>query len=499
MTTVRAYLSFSTLKYMVLPLLLAVFPALFFYGINVAKLLLPSLGRMLLFYSVLALLIFGACQILFSGKTVKAANAAFVFLLFFHLYGLVYNVLLDLDLFRVEHYTLLPLFLLAAIYTSRSVGTRSGIGFWNTATLILACLVVFNLVRIIPGEIRKQRSASQSETITPPETSTVIDEDHPDIYFIIFDEFAGLDTMRSYWDYQDVDEFVDFVQSRGFFVAEASRSRSTVTLHLMAELLNYRKFPVDDEDVDLYYNDINHSRAVRHLESLGYTTVTFDETRYWYDTYSPMPADYPFFYDDANETMDLGVLFDEFGVLVAENTMLKAFESFYKPRSAEAMVIEQHREYILFTAEKIGQLADIPSPKFVYVHLMVPHNPFIFDANGDRVDPLFYQNWNYYLDQYKFTVRLMEGMIDDILQGADPERPPVIIIQSDHGARNGLAAWHTDAVTLKDYPPEYANHILNIMFLPGLDTSQLPQDIKPINTFPIIFNHYFGTDIPLVK
>jgi hypothetical protein len=93
----------------------------------------------------------------------------------------------------------------------------------------------------------------------------------------------------------------------------------------------------------------------------------------------------------------------------------------------------------------------------------------------------------------------MEQMINNILREADPKRLPIIIIQSDHGARNGLASWHPDAVILKDYPMEYANHILNIMLLPEFDTSQLPQDLKPINTFPIIFNHYFGTEIPLIK
>ncbi len=484
---------------MILPLLLAVFPVLFLYGNNVAKLLLPSLGRMLLLYAAVGLLVFVIYQAVLGGQVVRAANAAFVFLIFFHVYGLAYNFLRDQDWFRVEHYTLLPIFLLFAIEAAWLITRVNPQRFWNTAQVILTALVVFNLIKIIPAEFAKQEIAAQSAATAPPATNTVSDEDHPDIYFIIFDEFAGFDVAKEYWKYHEVDKFVEFVESRGFFVAEESRSRSTVTLHLMAELLNYKEFPVDDENVNLYYNDINHSRVVRQLRSLGYTTVTFDETRYWYQTYTPMPADHPFFYEEANKTTDLGAFFDEFGVLVTESTMLKAFERYYKPISAEPILIEQHREYVSFTAEKIGDLSEIPSPKFVYVHLMIPHNPFIFDANGNRVDPIFYQNWNYYLDQYQFTIGIMQRMIDNILQDADPQHPPVIVIQSDHGARNGFASWHTDAVTLEDYPQEYANHILNILYLPGFDTSQLPQDLKPINTFPLIFNHYFHTDIPLVK
>ncbi len=487
------------LKPLLLPLLLAIFPVLFLYGNNVSKLLLSSLGKISLFYSSLALVVSVLFLIVFKGHATKAANTAFIFLIFFNTYGILYRFLIELDLFRVEHYTLLPFVLSLAAYSAWFVTKMNQNSFWNSAVLILAALIVFNMIQIVPAEIKKQQRITQSQATTTAATNVEGNGNYPDIYLIIFDELAGLNAMREYWDYQGVDDFVDFVQSKGFFVAEDSKSNSIITLHLMSELLNYKPYPVEAVNTDIYYDDVNHSRAVRYLESLGYTTVTFDETRYWYQTYTPMPADYAFFHDEAKNRAGWAVFFDEFGMLVAENTMLKAFEASYKPIATESPYFEPHRRYVFFTADKIGQLSDIPSPKFVYVHLMIPHNPFIFDANGDPLDPVFSQNWNYYLGQYQFTIRIMEQMINNILREADPQRLPIIIIQSDHGARNGLASWHPDAVILKDYPMEYANHILNIMLLPEFDTSQLPQDLKPINTFPIIFNHYFGTEIPLIK
>jgi hypothetical protein len=84
-------------------------------------------------------------------------------------------------------------------------------------------------------------------------------------------------------------------------------------------------------------------------------------------------------------------------------------------------------------------------------------------------------------------------MIGNILSNADPKRPPVIIFQSDHGARN----IDYGSVTLDDFPEEYKTSIVFTLYIPGYDTSNLPQDIDPIDTFPIVFNYLFDDNISL--
>jgi hypothetical protein len=87
-------------------------------------------------------------------------------------------------------------------------------------------------------------------------------------------------------------------------------------------------------------------------------------------------------------------------------------------------------------------------------------------------------------------------MITSILDNSDPERPPIIILQSDHGARNILNK-DIDFKHLENYPKEYAYHIINTIYNPYCDDSQLAQDMDPINTFPIIFNCIFNDNIPM--
>lgn len=480
------------LKAFILPFLMAIYPVLFLYGNNVTILLLPSLQRTLLFYSTIGALFFGIFCFFFKGRVIKAANATFIFLIFFNIYGIVFDFLLKQDLFLVAHYSMLPLFILLAVYITWYVAKVGAANFWNGSLIVMSTLVVFNLIKIVPIEVEKYKKANEEKVTLTSIESSPANSEYPDIYFIIFDEFAGFDTMRAYWNYHGVNDFIDFAKSKGFFVAENSRASSIGTLHQMAERLNYQEYEVahTTERVHIYDDYIVHNKAMQYLKSKGYSTVVFDETGYFLENTPPIESDYSFGYD--SEMNSVGLLFDQFGVLVADNTMLKAFSRKYKILDP---TLEQHREWIYFTVDKMADLNDIPSPKFVHVHFILPHTPFMFTENGAPVDPKYHYNWNYYLGNYKFSIKIMKDLIDNILSNADPNNQPVIIIQSDHGARNIKAG--PDSVAFEDYPEKYKSLILNIMYLPGYEISQLPQNIKPINTFPIVFNHYFNEDIPL--
>jgi hypothetical protein len=91
---------------------------------------------------------------------------------------------------------------------------------------------------------------------------------------------------------------------------------------------------------------------------------------------------------------------------------------------------------------------------------------------------------------------VIEKMITGILENSNPDNPPVIILQSDHGARNQQTSNPGSAV-LENYPEEYQTEIMFALYLPGYDYSQLSQDVDPINTLPIVFNHVFEDSIPL--
>jgi len=365
---------------------------------------------------------------------------------------------------------------------------------------IVGSLIIFNLFTIIPSEIEKSRVHIEEKPIVSILENLFVESDYPDIYFIIFDEFAGVDVAREFWGYDEIDDFISYAEEKGFFVAQKSQGNSLSTLHQVAGRLNYVEIGVYEKQGVQLFEEVNNSKVVGYLESQGYTIVTFDEMQYWYDSYSPMPADYIYDYEvsESEAASMLSVFFDRFGVLLADNTMLLPLENYYHNISEEKHIWEQHREYIEFTTNKLGDLSEIPSPKFIRVHLMLPHTPHIFDAMGNKLPSEAIHDWNYYFGQYKYTIKVIKRIMDNILSNSDPDNPPIIIIQSDHGARiHSKDGWIP--LEKEGYLEEYKTHILNMLYIPELDYSQLPQDMNPINTFPIIFNHLFDAGIPLIK
>lgn len=45
-----------------------------------------------------------------------------------------------------------------------------------------------------------------------------------------------------------------------------------------------------------------------------------------------------------------------------------------------------HQRYVLNILEKIKLIPDIEVPKFVFAHILIPHPPFIFDADGSSIN-----------------------------------------------------------------------------------------------------------------
>jgi len=210
-------------------------------------------------------------------------------------------------------------------------------------------------------------------------------------------------------------------------------------------------------------------------------------------------ADYLYEYGSSaipqSRKSEYGFYFDEFGELVVDNTMLYAVSQKYKTNST---LVNQHSNMVSFTVDNIAD-KKLVSPKFVYVHLLLPHAPFVFNPNGSITpDNDHFANWNYYLNNYIFSIKVAETMINNILSASDPKNPPIIILQSDHGARNHLNAQEGSAI-LPNCPENLKTLILYALYMPGYDYSSLHQNINPINTFPIVFNYLFNAHIALRK
>ena len=309
-----------------------------------------------------------------------------------------------------------------------------------------------------------------------PERNTVANP-LPDIYYIILDMYVRSDYLKEVYDL-DNSEFLSYLTQKGFYVAEKSRANYPHTTHSLASSLNLVYLDDIAEQVGEKYTNvqplvmmIRDNRVFQHLRGYGYTIVAFSTGHGFTenkeaDVYmSPSRRHFSDFQRELLNTTPLIIL------------VHKTTDDF-------------HRERVLYTFDHLADAAEIDSPAFVFAHILAPHPPYAFGPNGEHVrsKPHAEYDCDEYIEAYRDQVvhvnRKMQAAIEDILSRSS--EPPIIIIQSDHGAGH------------RYYFPERMS-ILNAYYFPDQSYDKLYEDITPVNTFRVIFNEYFGTDYEMLQ
>jgi hypothetical protein len=370
-------------------------------------------------------------------------------------------------------------------------------------------LLIYPVFTIIANSSLKSSGAVLAPRLARAHAS---DLSRPDVYYIILDSYARQDALREEYGF-DNSAFIDELRARGFYVAECSQSNYARTELSLASSLNYDYLPLPGTDAsDLTPPDaLLHGRVRTFFEDQGYETVAFPTGFRWIewsdaDIYARTPARF-------NELSDFETLF-------AETTALRIPLDLGMMSAVSASPNERARERTLNVVKTLKQVPEYPGSHFVYAHIVSPHAPFVFDADGNPVnsassrvmtdegysgvvtrpsralepdsglidtnatrmtnsDPRFG-----YAGQADFIGKQILEVVDVLLQSS--EVPPIIVIQGDHGAP-----------TLNK---EERMRNLNAYYLPGIDAEQvLYPAITPVNTFRVILNTYFGQDLPLLE
>jgi hypothetical protein len=143
-----------------------------------------------------------------------------------------------------------------------------------------------------------------------------------------------------------------------------------------------------------------------------------------------------------------------------------------------------HRQSILAVFDELPTIVPMEGPKFIWVHLLCPHDPLVFGQQGEKIsfkDSMFSRNKSLYMGQFIFITKKIDKLVDDILTRS--KEPPIIVIQSDHGIRRASGS---------------PNQIFNAYYLPNQKANFLYENISPVNSFRFIFNHYFDAKLALL-
>ena len=155
---------------------------------------------------------------------------------------------------------------------------------------------------------------------------------------------------------------------------------------------------------------------------------------------------------------------------------------------------EGFREYnrqVIDSLVQIDSNTTGQSPSFIYAHLMMPHFPYFYDSIGQAYpDEAVFGNEmitskTRFKNYISYTNKKLDGIVRDLLEKNN--RKAIIIIQSDHGL---------DDMPGSNWKDAFRNY--TAYFFPDGDYSSIRDNLSNVNTFRILFNKYFGQQLPLL-
>lgn len=510
---------FSSVEYIAAPTLFALFPIFILSANNIHEIEIREPVRAIAVSILMALILFGIVRLVLRDGY-RAALIVSVSLLLFFSYGHLYETFKSIPATTLtlgRHRYLSSLFLAIMMGWSWLVLKRmASPSYWNQQAILVGVIALIYPALII-GRVVIPRAIERYQVKNQRVVSVVpINEELPDIYYIILDGYGRADVLEDLYGF-DNENFLSALEDLGFFIADESLSNYNTTRLSLASSLNFEYVQsiaaAENAVVDqsLAEELIWNSHLVNYLKRYGYQTVAFDSGRPWS---SINTADYYFKAQEVRSQFKVSsqpIVLNLFETLLIKTTFLNAlidatelFGQFNQSRSAAAN--EEHRIRIVYGLEKLQEIPGWDGNYFTFLHVITPHPPFVFNAEGERVDPdirfTFSDGSHYveiasreeyikgYIDQLKYTNTIVLNTIQTILETSDS--PPIIIIQGDHGP-GAYLDW--EAIENSNLLERHA--ILNVIYAPDGRFEDFYPGISPVNTFAVLLNTFFDGEFKL--
>ncbi|MEM0950927.1 MAG: hypothetical protein AAGI66_02145 [Cyanobacteria bacterium P01_H01_bin.74] len=342
------------------------------------------------------------------------------------------------------------------------------------------------------------RDSQKSQWAARDEKKPLKNGQLPDIYYIVLDAYPNQEVLKTMYG-MDNRAFMDGLRDRGFYIAANSSSNYTSTLVSLGSTLNLDYLDWLAESPNEFYTrrglltkHLQNNKVFEIFKSNGYKLVNFASGN---ELTSGIKADI---------RVECGSI-NEFSFLI----LRKSFAGLFM----HTLNIPRRQRFLCFF-DKALEIASLKERKFVLIHILSPHRPFLFDESGNPVDDpsnligeMFDKvkagNYVPYKDpwlqkhltgQILFLNKKVLALVDGLLNQAGPK--PIILIQSDHGT--GYALQDTPGYVPTDLMLYEKMQILNTFYVPKQIEEQLTQAMTPVNTFRIIINELFGQKLPLL-
>ncbi len=482
--------------FVVHPFFISLYPVVSFAASNISQMPVRGSFQSGAILLIASIILFVLAQFLLRNPYQSGVLVTFILLVYFS-YGnalMISGTIGEYLHFLIKPGVLLAVFLCVAIlgiwgifrYLRASATLTKVLNF---TSIVLLLLPSFRIAYFFQQYKNVYLASKDFQQLSMPQPGSFRVADLPDIYYIILDGYAREDVLADLYDY-DNSSFIDFLRQEGFYVADSASSNYMQTALSISSSLNYEylDFIPDQfgEKVQTRYplvHLIDANRARAFLEANGYRTTAF-ETGY-----------------ELTNLYDVDHFVKENGAHYLDALILNVlFRSEYIPSVSEA----SRRDAIRGIFKNLANIPSSGSPNFVFAHVVSPHPPFLFGPNGESLHSFsgmedgerFPGGPASYIPKYRDQLGYITALVKQSIQAilSKPGKKPVIILQADHGPGAYLQSESADKSCIRE-----RLSIMNAYYLPDGDTSMLYGSITPVNTFRIVFNQYFGTELALLE
>lgn len=489
------------------PFLFTIYPILYFYQHNMHEVYPDVLIKPIIWSVLLTIVLFFTLRFFLKDLNKAALVASLVIFIFFthgHIHNLIGEVryrIFDFQ-FGVDKmlFSIWLVIIASAIFILIRNYIKSFKSINQAINTILTLLIIFSLGNVILLEYQTKRLFKSNAEISVGPNSTETNNKEsikPDIYYLIFDRYPSNKTLKEFYGF-DNSAFTKFLKSRGFYIAEKAMANYPRTLPSLASSLNLTFLTEKDSALELLRNH----KVGNFLKSQGYKYIHIGS---WAGSTTTIPIANINLKSDERYERYLNL--DEFTLKLIQTTALNPILHQIFPQEAMLDFKFQHRNRAYTQFKHIKEVVNsYESPKFVFAHILLPHDPYVFDEKCESVKPT-QDELKALLKQIGCTNILIEDAVTEILNKS--ATPPIVILQADEGPmsdhgdiKNNIKYPFKERQSYKDADIrsiQERGQILNSIYLPDTKMHKLLYpEISPVNTFRIIFNNYFGAKYDLL-
>jgi hypothetical protein len=343
----------------------------------------------------------------------------------------------------------------------------------------------------------------------------------PDIYYIVLDRFASDDVLKSQFGYDNSD-FSNYLRELGYQVNPTSYSNypyttmsvaSTVQTDYHGDIVN--KYGSASQQTIVPFNEsVRKSPVAAALKDIGYEYTLVGN---WYESSNKSPlADETVVEAGKLTILGLTTVLDNFsknnliaspfGRIITTKIAIGDFKVLWYENLGD---VDQTKLQLATLKEMANESS---GGRFIFAHLLTPHEPYDFNADGsinpnNSSDNVGRPVKEKYINQVKHITGHMKQLLKTIDERSNGQA--IVVLQADEGPypfqlndeiydgtlvnnellTGDMRKW-TDAALRMKMSNQAAYHI------PAADWNTDAGAADSVNVFRLVFNRYFDTSLP---